>query len=225
MDGMARPVKSIPLPPPRRYTSPRRREAAGRTRRRILNAATRLFAERGYAGTTMGQIADAAGVALDTVYAAVGPKPLLFRLLVETVLSGTDEAVPALERDYVRAIRAEPDAGCKLALYARAILAILPRLAPLLRVLHGAATAHPELAVMWREIADRRARNMRLLAADLAATGRLRPGLSIEEVADVIWATNSVEFYLLLVHERGWAAERYERWLAESWQRLLLQDD
>ena len=60
----------------------------------------------------------AAGVALDTVYAAVGAKPVLFRLLVETAIAGTEAPVPALERDYVRAIRAEPDPARKLAIYA-----------------------------------------------------------------------------------------------------------
>lgn len=65
---------------------------------------------------------------------------------------------------------------------------------------------------------------MRLLAADLATTGALREGVSVEEVADVIWATNASEVYVLLVFERGWSPERYERWLAAAWQRLLLRD-
>ncbi len=57
----------------------------------------------------MPAIAQSAGIALDTVYASVGKKPALFALLVETAISGTDVAIPAAERDYVRAIRAEPD--------------------------------------------------------------------------------------------------------------------
>lgn len=215
---MTEPVK------PRSYHSPRRREAAQRTRRAILDAATRLFSERGYAATTMAAIAEAAGVALDTVYAVVGPKPRLFRLLIETALAGSDQAVPALERDYVRAMRAEPDPGRKLALYAQAVRQVHGRLAPLFRVLQAAAPAHPELAALWAEIAERRARNMRLLASDLAATGGLREGVSIEEAADIIWTMNAVEFYVLLVHERGWTPERFERWLAAAWQRLLLRE-
>ena len=84
----------------RPYHAPRRQAQARRTRRAILDAAaSQLFVERGYAATTMSAVAEAAGVALDTVYAAVGPKPVLFRLLVETAISGTEEPVPALERD------------------------------------------------------------------------------------------------------------------------------
>lgn len=209
---------------PRSYNAPRRRAAAQRTRRAILDAAIRLFVERGYAGTTMAEVAAAAGVALDTVYAAVGPKPTLFRLLVETAISGTDAPMPAEERDYVRAIHAEPDAGRKLALYARAMRQILPRMAPLLRVLQAAVPADPELAAVWQEITERRARNMQRLAAELAATGRLREGLAVEEAADVIWASSSPELYGLLVQERGWSPDRYARWLADAWRRLLLRD-
>jgi hypothetical protein len=63
---------------------------------------------------------------------------------------------------------------------------------------------------------------MRLLAQDLAATGHLRADLAVDEAADIIWATNASEFYTLLVVERGWAPERFERWLAAAWRQLLL---
>ena len=101
-----------------------------------------MFLENGYAATTMPAIANTAGIALDTVYATVGKKPALFRLLVEMAISG-DKAVPAEAPDYVRAIRAEPDAARKLQLYAAALRAIQPRLAPLIRVLQGAAPLIP----------------------------------------------------------------------------------
>ena len=91
---------------PRSYDSSRRKAAAAATRHRILGEARRLFIERGYEATTIAAIAAAAGVAPDTVYATVGRKPVLFRLLVEAAISGTSEAVPALEREYVRRVRA-----------------------------------------------------------------------------------------------------------------------
>lgn len=206
----------------RRYDATGRHAAARQTRGRILAAAHQLFSERGYAATSMAAVARAAGVALDTVYASVGRKPALMRLLVERAISGVDAAVPAERRDYVREIQAEPDPARKLAIYAAAVRRIHRRLAPLVRAVQAAAPAHPEVARSWREVSERRARNMRLLAAHLAQAGALRPGLGVDEAADVIWATNAPETYLLLVEERRWTPERFEAWLADAWRRLLL---
>ena len=206
----------------RAYDSSSRRSAAEATRRSILDAARRLFLENGYVAATMPAIAEAAGIAMDTVYATVGKKPALFRLLIEMAISGEDGPVPAEERDYVRAIKAEPDAGRKLQIYAAAIRSIQARLAPLFRVLQGAAALDAELNELWQSISERRARNMHLLAENLAATGRLRAGLSVDKAADVIWSMNSSEFYLLLVEQRGWSPEEFEGWLGETRIRLLL---
>jgi AcrR family transcriptional regulator len=209
----------------RAYDASSRRKNAQATRQSIIDAARRLFLEKGYAATTMPAIAQAAGIALDTVYATVGKKATLFRLLIEMAISGSDRAVPAEERDYVRAIREEADAARKLQLYAGAISRIQSRLAPLFRVLQGAAPLDPELDALWQGISQRRARNMRLLAKELAATGRLRPDLSVARAADIIWSMNSSEFYLLLVEQRGWSTTAFERWLGDAWVQLLLRHE
>jgi AcrR family transcriptional regulator len=206
----------------REYDSTSRKIAASVTRQTILEAAREMFVDKGYAATTMPAIAQAAGVALDTVYATAGKKPALFRLLIETAISGTDTAVPPEDREYVRAIRAETDAVKKLQIYAAALRRIQQQFAPLFRVLQGAAPLDPELAALWHSISERRAANMRIFAADVAATGRLRPNLSVEKAADIIWSMNSPELYLLLVEDRGWSPEEFETWQADAWVRLLL---
>jgi AcrR family transcriptional regulator len=213
-------MSSVQPPVKRQYDRSKRREAAARTREAILNAALGLFGDRGYAATPMTAIAERASVALDTVYASVGRKPELARLLIETAISGSSQAVPAEERGYVQAIRAAPDAETKIAIYASAMRMIAGRLAPVLSILQQAAPAEPELAALWREIAERRAANMHLFVTDLAAVATLRvdPG----EAADIVWATNAPELYQLLVYQRGWTPERYERFLADTWRRLLL---
>jgi AcrR family transcriptional regulator len=211
-----------PVQPPvkRRYDASKRRQAAARTRTAILDAALELFAGQGYTATPMAAIAEQAGVALDTVYASVGRKPQLARLLIEAAISGSSQAVPAEERDYVRAIQAAPDAGTKIAIYASAMRMIAGRLAPVLSILQQAAPAEPELAALWREIAERRAANMRRFVADLAAVAPLR--VDLDEAADIVWATNAPELYQLLAGQRGWSPERYEHFLADAWRRLLL---
>jgi AcrR family transcriptional regulator len=206
---------------PRAYRSETRAARAAATREAVLTAARELFLERGWTATTAKAIAASAGVALDTVYASVGAKPELMLALVERAISGGPDAVPAERRDYVRAMRAEPSAAAKLALYAAALRELLPRLAPLFEVLRQAAATEPACAELWRTIADRRAANMRLLAADLRATGELRPELTDDDVADLVWSTNAPEYYLLLAG-RGWSPERFERLLVDVWTRTLL---
>src|SRR4029077_16497910 len=202
------------------YDATRRRQAAARTRTAILDAARELFTERGYTPTPMTALAERAGVALDTVYASIGRKPALARLLIETAISGTDQAIPAEQRDYVRAVQGPPDAKTKIALYAAAVPAIAPRLAVVLAIIQQAAHTEPDLAALWDQIAERRAANMRRFVADLATVTPLR--LDRGDAADIVWATNSAELYQLLVGQRGWSPQRYERFLTDTWHRLLL---
>ena len=211
-----------PVEPPvkRRYDASKRREAAAHTRQAILDAALELFTDRGYAATPMTAIATRAGVALDTVYAAVGRKAELARLLIETAISGGSQAVPAEERDYVQVIRAAGDAETRIAIYASAMRGIAGRLAPVLSIIEQAGSAEPELAALWRQISERRAANMRRFVADLAAVAELR--VDPDDAADIVWATNAPELYQLLVSQRGWSPERYERFLADTWRRLFL---
>ncbi len=206
----------------RRYDATKRREAASARRQSVIAAARDLFSEVGYGATTMHAIAERAGVALDTVYELAGKKADLFRLLLETAISGADEAIPAERREYVRHIRTEPDARRKLAIYAEAIADIAPRLGPLFRVAHEAAGTDPSIAAQAHEIAERRARNMRLLAIDLMSTGQVRRDLNVADVADIIWSMNAPEFTMLLL-DRGWSQQRLAHWLADAWQRLLLE--
>jgi AcrR family transcriptional regulator len=206
----------------RRYTSALRTEQAAATRHAILEAARELFTAQGYAATGIAAIAARAGVAVDTVYAAAGRKPALMRQLVETSLSGTGEVVPAEERDYVRRLRAASSAREKIAIYAAAVAEIGVRLAPIHRALAEAALSDPDCSALRAEISARRAANMRLFAADLRSTGELRPDLSDDEVADIVWSMNAAEYRALLVGERGWTSERFGSWLADAWTRLLL---
>jgi AcrR family transcriptional regulator len=221
---MITPMPGDVKPPPARrtYSSPRRRAQAAQTRHAILAAAQALFTERGYIATSVVDIAARAGVAVDTIYAAVGRKPALLRALVEAAISGTGETVPAEQRDYVQQIRAVRSAHDKLTIYAAAVARIGERMAPVDRALREAAVSDPESAALRREITTRRAANMRLFAADLRATGELRADLSDEEVADIVWSMNAAEYHALLVTERGWTTPQFANWLRDAWTRTLL---
>lgn len=206
----------------RSYRSVRRQEQATATRGAVLEAARALFLAQGYAATTVAQVARRAGVNADTVYAAVGRKSELLRAVVETAISGEDRPVPAGERDYVRRIRAATTAEAKIDLYAAALMQMAPRIAPVFQALREAALTDVDCAALHTEITQRRAVNMRLFAADLRATGSVRPDLSDDEVADVVWAMNSSDYYLLLVEGRGWTPAQVEAHLGDAWRRLFL---
>lgn len=209
-------------PVKREYDNANRRARSDETKTRILDAARHLMTTRGYRAATIAEIARRAEVNVDTIYELVGRKPALLRELIERAISGSDRPVDPRDRAYVQAMAAEPDPSRKLAIYAGAVRQIHVRMAPLLLALRDAATTEEEAQRVWQEISERRARNMRDLVRGLGPPGTLRPGLSVDEAADVIWATASAELFVLLTVERGWTLEGYERWLADSWRRLLL---
>ncbi len=212
---MTEPVKK------RAYHSPRRRQAAERTRVAILRAARELFGSKGYADTSVAEIARAAAVSVDTLYATVGRKPQLLLAVHDMELAGSDVPVEAEQRDYVKKIRALPDAVGKIAAYADALADLLPRTVPLLESLRVAGQTDPACRDTYRAVQDRRAANMRLFAADLRATGELREDLTDDIIADLVWSMNAPEYYLLL-RSRGWSPEQYAAGVREVWTRTLL---
>jgi AcrR family transcriptional regulator len=219
---MTRPVKGS-----RRYDSPHRREQAARTRRDIVEAAGRLFLERGYAGTTMASIAAEAGVVVETVYRAFDGKASLFGAVVEAALAGGTERAerPVETRPVIAALIAEPDPRRQVELYAGTQPGIHRRAGPLLRALRDARGLDPELAGIWEGVeASRRAGQGRFVEL-LASRGVLRPGLSTDEGADIVWTLCSLAVHDLLVLDRKWTMKRYGEWLATAITRELLATD
>src|SRR5690242_15455181 len=97
----------------------RRAAQARATRRRIVDGATELFVERGYAATTLDQIAKDAGVAVQTVYFHFRNKATVLKQILDVAAVGDDEPVPLLDRPWARRVRDEPDARRALAIWMR----------------------------------------------------------------------------------------------------------
>lgn len=188
----------------------------------ILEAARDLFVSQGFRVTTVQQIADSAGVNVDTIDHAIGRKPELMRELVETAISGGHEAVPAEQREYVGRVRAASTAGEKIDIYAEALVQIQERLAPIFLALRDAARSDDACRALWKEIGDRRSRNMLEFAADLRLTGELRGDIDDQMVVDIIWSMNAAEHWVQLVGERGWSPRGFQQWISHAWRRLLL---
>ncbi len=205
----------------RGYNSPLRVQRAAQTRSEILKAARDLFSTHGYGATTVTQVAARAGVSVDTLYASVGRKPELMRAVIDSVLGGSDEPLVAEERTYVRQIRAAHSARDKIEIYAAALAELLPQITPLQEALKEAGRTDPACARAWTDLVERRSGNMLLFAQDLRATGELRDDVTDQQVADIVWSTNSVEYYLLLT-QRGWSPSQFGALLSDLWTRGLL---
>jgi AcrR family transcriptional regulator len=208
--------------PKRRYDSTRRREQAAATRRDILDAALRLFEQHGYASTSMAAIAAEAGVAVKTVYLAFATKRGLLLALWHLLLRGDEEPVPVGERPWYREVIEEPDARRQLQLTARNSRIVKERAGRLMQILRDAAPTDPELAALWGRIQHDFYDNQRSIVESLHRKKALRRGLGIDRGADLLWSLNHPDLYWLLVGERGWTPDQYERWLADLFCSQLL---
>ncbi len=194
------------------------------TRGAILAAAARLFVDPGYAATPLTAVAAEAGVAVQTVYKVFGTKKALLSDLIDVTIAGDDEQVPLARRQFVDDIRALTDPRAMLERYARHLTEVQARQAAVMVALAGAATADPEAAVIWRKNQEERRNGMSMFAADLAATGGLRPELSADRVVDVLWLAMDVRNYDYLVREQGWSAEEFQGWYVDTVAAAILAE-
>jgi AcrR family transcriptional regulator len=206
----------------RPYRSTLREVNASATRLAIVQAAGGLFIERGYVATSIEAIAAAAGVSRATVFTSVGGKPVLLKKAYDIALVGDDADVPLVQRAASQAIRAEPNVERFLDRYAGLVTEINSRLARIYEAVRGAASADADVRNVFDKIqAERRVGSGRVIE-DVQSKGPLRPGLTAEVAADLLWVLNDAGLYHLLVHQRGWPQEQFQTWLSASMRAQLL---
>jgi AcrR family transcriptional regulator len=209
--------------PRRSYESPRRREQAAATRQAILEAAERLFTKRGYVSTSVAEIAKEARVALKTVYAVFGTKAEVLRALWNLRMRGDEQPVPMAKRPWYREIVDEPDPQRRLALVAHNSRIVRERTAHVTEIVRQAAPADEQIAELWerfqREFYEL---GVRGIVKTLERDGAL--AVDLTTAADIGWTLTHPDLYQLLVHQRGWSPEAYERWIAETLCAQLIKD-
>src|SRR5215813_1191497 len=210
---MSEPVKT------RSYNSPVRREQATRTRQRILEAAADLFARQGYGTTSVRQIADAAQVAPDTVYATFGSKARLLTALVDIRLVPGGHA-SVLDRPEMQALREEHDPRELLRLFASDYAAMSERVRPVSEVLRTAKAVEPEMAAVREEMEGYRFQYMHTIVRWLAERARLR--VPENRATQIVWALASPDVGRMLCDVQGWTTGEYSAWLAETLAAILL---
>ena len=209
----------------RSYSSPLRADQARQTRKRIVDAAAELFAERGYTGTTVDAVAAAAGVSRKTVFDSIGGKARLMKLAYDFAIVGDDEPVALSDRPEIAGILTEPDHGKQLARYASLVVSIDSRISAVWRALEGAAASDAEAGRLYSAMVVQRRHSMQEAAQLFADAGALRPDVDADIAADLMWLYNDPSLFDKLVRQCGLSVARFQDWLTEALQVQLLGSD
>lgn len=191
-----------------------RDERAQVTRRRIADTARRLFAQQGYAVTTLAGIAAEAGVAVQTVYAVYGSKAGILHVLRESAMNQ-----PEAEALYAQAMGEPSPARC-LELFAQSIRRRWELSGDVVVILRDAGTADVEVRAGVAVTLERRRAGIRALVSVLGEA--LRPGMDVAQATAIVDALTLPEVYAELVDVQGWAPDAFEGWLAAALSRELL---
>jgi AcrR family transcriptional regulator len=198
------------------YHSPRRAQAAKATREAIVESALALFLERGYENVTVTEIAQAASVAVPTVYASTGGKATILSTLIKPAIGdpAAHETLTAVaDADEPETVIGLAAAGTRRAHERH------------WRVIYGLLRHTPAEAAA-REVAEEGVRAylaaLDVIAGRLVELGGLRNGIDRKTAVDVLWFYLGQGAWFTLVGDRGWSFDRAETWLADSARHALL---
>ncbi|MDE3721212.1 TetR/AcrR family transcriptional regulator [Nocardiopsis sp. N85] len=190
----------------------KRTERARRTRERIIEAARELFVEQGYGATNLQEVADRAGVAVQTVYYVFRNKRTLFKDVIDASIAGDTEPVATMDREWFRSACAEPTAAGQLRAHVHGTRRVLERVAPVMPLIAAASATDPEIAAQWPDGEEPRYTVQHAAARALADKPGLRPDITVAMAADLLFGLLSPQLYLLFVRDRGWSPDEWQDW-------------
>jgi AcrR family transcriptional regulator len=204
---------------------PRREAKAKATRAAVIAAASQLFIEQGYLGTTIEAVAHLAGVSRATVFNSVGGKLDILREAYDVAIVGDHEPVALPQRPEARAVMDELDAHRAVEMYATMVTGVNQRVVGIYEVFRAAAGADPQARGEWEEIQNERLGGARGFVRILSTKGPLQSGLDEDLAGDVVWTLIDASLYQRLVVERAWTREQFCFWLARRLRQELLPPD
>jgi AcrR family transcriptional regulator len=209
--------------PRRAYRSAVREDGAQRTRRAIVAAAGDLFVAKGYAATSLAEVAVVAGVARPTVFATFGSKAALLRQVLDEALAGDDAPVPVAQRPWFQPVWKADTPVAVLDAYAAVCVLIAGRAARLFETVRRAADDSPEAAQLWEKLQDNRRAGAKMVLEHARKLGPLARRLSLPRGIDILWLFNDPAHYAALVLDRGWTEDRFRHWLSDMMRQALLE--
>jgi AcrR family transcriptional regulator len=201
----------------RAYKLGARQRHANETRRRIVEATRQLLETDGYAGMTVEAVARQAEVSVQTVYAVFGSKTGILAELLNQTTFGADY------EDTVRRTMEEEDPETRLRGAARIARQIHGAQRAGFDLLRGAGVVAPELARLEQEREGIRYERQEQMILSLRDAKRLRRELNYRTARDILWTLTGSDVYRMLVGERGWSSQKYQKWLADTLVRTLLE--
>jgi len=204
------PATTPPAPSP--PAVPLRDTLAAATRAQIVDAATTLFSESGYVGTSIGAIATRAGVAVQTIYNAIGNKAAVLSAVLDAAVSGPNAPTPVPEFMAERTGAAQ-DAAQFLDILADWLLEANERAASIHWIIRQSIAVDEDAAELERTRSQQRLRNYGLAAAGLRERGGLGNGMTDDQAAATIWSIGHPSTYRALAIDAGWTPEAYRAWL------------
>jgi AcrR family transcriptional regulator len=194
------------------------------TRRRIIDAAAALFVDQGYGKTTLEQVAERAGVAVQTVYFHFGNKRTVLKEALDVAAVGDDdEPVALLDRPWFDRVQDEPDPRRVISLWTENSRTIVERVGPILGVVRDAAVVDADMATQWDTNERQRLVAFRTLAQLLADRDALKPDMSVADATDITFMLLGPETYLLLTTRRNWTPAKWQRWVTATLTSALLR--
>jgi AcrR family transcriptional regulator len=206
----------------RGYVSAARTQQARQTRRRVIDAATRLFVAQGYASTTMRAIAAEAGVSIPTVELIFGTKAQLLHVVLDVAIAGDDEPVPVLSRAWAQDAQSTDDVVDFLSAVAEVLQEAQVRSAGVMLAAYEAAASDPDIYVLVTDRELQRERTAGWIVDGVLGRASLRDGLDRAAAVDTVWMLMDPVVFSRFTRRRGWSADRYGAWFADSVAELLV---
>lgn len=203
----------------RSYKSESRHAQSEKTKQRILASAKMFFESKGFEEVTIEEIAREAEVSAPTIYSIFQSKRGVLLALMDEALSPEQHAalVDQVKNEHCPRKRLQITASIARQLYdaEKAQLCLL----------RGASILDPTFKVLEIERERRRYQRQKETVETMASEKAFLEHLSISKVRDILWAFTGRDFYRMLVIERSWSSDEYEKWLGEVLVQVLLSNN